>query len=313
MEQERILNEKLKSAAESVEKGLNAYQGNDLLSSLEYLHKAMSIYKKINIAYPNRCDVKDLKEKIETIEQKLGLHVVQEDGKYGYADVDGNIVIPCKWRYALNFSEGLASVTEEYGLTGYINYHGELVIPCVYRCGYSFADGLAYVEVDSNEELLPEIGEYIDIEGSFIGFEMHLDYDQIRLLYETLTMFNLGQYEEAVNRLTPLAEECGVDITPIEQLIRFYEAMGQYDKVVEWCKEAEDDEAFAKFYAWPKLMLGEYYEKGLGVDMDLREAAHWYDMIQIVDDLDEYVIEERNDFYKRHPELLDIIDSQNKI
>ena len=28
---------------------------------------------------------------------------------------------------------------------------------------------------------------------------------------------------------------------PIEQLVRFYEALERYDKVVEWCKKIEED------------------------------------------------------------------------
>ena len=69
-------------------------------------------------------------------------------GIYGFADSDENIIIPYKWSYALNFSEGLAAVTDEKGLSGYINYHGELVIPCIFKKVLPFKNGIANVKLD---------------------------------------------------------------------------------------------------------------------------------------------------------------------
>ena len=45
--------------------------------------------------------------------------VVDENGKYGYVDKKGQLVIPCIWDGASDFSEGLAAVgnSNEKGIT----------------------------------------------------------------------------------------------------------------------------------------------------------------------------------------------------
>lgn len=50
-----------------------------------------------------------------------------KDGKYGYLDLDLNIVIPYKYDLASNFSDGLANVTEN-GVSKFINTKGEVVL-----------------------------------------------------------------------------------------------------------------------------------------------------------------------------------------
>ena len=276
------------------------YSMKDLLSSLDYYHKSLSQYNKLAICGEER-DISQLKENICEAEEKLGLHVVVENEKYGFADKDENIIIPCVWKYAKGFSDGLAPVMNDKGKTDYVNYHGEVVISNVYGNGFPFHDGIAYVKADTEDDMV-DCSYYIDKEGVFFGYDENFTEEQIRTIYETEIMFQFGHYDEAIERLIPVAEQSDIDIMPIEQLVRFYEALERYDKVVEWCKKIEENEIFAEHYAWPKLKLGECYEKGLGVDVDLLEASHWYDKIQMVEDPDEEEIQERNDFFKRHPE-----------
>ena len=66
--------------------------------------------------------------------------------KWGYKDVSGKIVIPCKWKDACNFSEGLAAVQDKDGKWGYIDKTGEVVIPCQWESFRSFSDGLVEVQ-----------------------------------------------------------------------------------------------------------------------------------------------------------------------
>lgn len=281
------------------------YSMKDLLSSLDYYHKSLSQYNKLAIC-GEEWDISQLKENICEAEEKLGLHVVVENDKYGFADKDENIIIPCVWKYAKGFSEGLAPVMNDNGNTDYINYHGEVKISNVYGDGSPFHDGLAYVWAESEDGLV-DSSYYIDKDGVFLGCEYNLSEDQIKTMYEAEIMFLFDHYDEAIERLIPVAEKSFDDIMPLNQLVGFYKALKRYDKVVEWCKKAEENEIFAEHYAWPKLKLGECYEKGLGVDVDLLEASHWYGKIQIVEDPDEEEIQERNDFFKRHPEMIDIV------
>lgn len=45
---------------------------------------------------------------------KEGMTIVKDErGCYGFQDLSGKIVIPCQWKFADNFSEGLARVKDD--------------------------------------------------------------------------------------------------------------------------------------------------------------------------------------------------------
>jgi hypothetical protein len=100
---------------------------------------------------------KKLKE-LENIELKP----IKKDGKYGYIDKTGKVVIPGKWELAANFSEGLAAVKDDNGKYGYIDKMGKLIIPCKWEDAGFFSKGLAPVM----ENLF--ISWYIDKTGKIV-------------------------------------------------------------------------------------------------------------------------------------------------
>jgi hypothetical protein len=53
-----------------------------------------------------------------------GLAAVKKDGKWGYIDTTGAVVIPFQYNYAYSFSEGKAVVSLGEGRTG-TNWEGE--------------------------------------------------------------------------------------------------------------------------------------------------------------------------------------------
>lgn len=68
------------------------------------------------------------------------------DGKYGYIDATGELVIPCKYKKAYPFSEnGLAFVVRDNGLGGYIDKNDRFVIHPIYDSGSTFKFGFAAV------------------------------------------------------------------------------------------------------------------------------------------------------------------------
>jgi WG repeat protein len=83
------------------------------------------------------------------------------DGKFGFMDRSGRIVVEPKYQYAVGFHEGLAAVREN-GLFGFINESGEMVIPPQFRSAFSsvFVDGLAAVAPQN-------VWGYIDRAGKF--------------------------------------------------------------------------------------------------------------------------------------------------
>lgn len=80
---------------------------------------------------------------------------VEKNGKYGYIDMNGELVIPFQYDQAFPFSEnGLAFVVGENGLGGYIDSNNEFIIEPIYDSGSMFKFGFAAVSKD---------GEYIYI------------------------------------------------------------------------------------------------------------------------------------------------------
>lgn len=75
-----------------------------------------------------------------------GLAEVCFDGKYGFIDTAGKPVVQPKFDYARPFMEGLAAVRLE-NKWGFIDAKGHLVIPYSYFDAYGFSNGLAPVAI----------------------------------------------------------------------------------------------------------------------------------------------------------------------
>ncbi len=80
-----------------------------------------------------------------------GLLVVVKNGKYGYIDQNGRLVISTKFEGAQNFSEGLANVLVRENnrlVTKYINRQGQYVwnLPANISNGFNFKEKLALVQ-----------------------------------------------------------------------------------------------------------------------------------------------------------------------
>jgi hypothetical protein len=92
---------------------------------------------------------------------------VQRDGKWGFLDLTGKIVIAPRFESAYCFYEGLAAVRLN-GKWGFIDPTGKLVIPAEYTSLSSFSDGLASVFIDGPTP--PErVYGYIDKTGQMIN------------------------------------------------------------------------------------------------------------------------------------------------
>jgi hypothetical protein len=73
------------------------------------------------------------------------------------------LVIPCKYRSAAWFSEGLSAVTENYNDYGYIDKTGKVVIPFNFKNAYSFEKGKAKVQdADRQWRKIDKTGKYIE-------------------------------------------------------------------------------------------------------------------------------------------------------
>jgi hypothetical protein len=73
------------------------------------------------------------------------LFPIEKDGKWGFMDGGGRVVIPARFDSAADFSEGLARVTVG-GKPGFINTYGEAVFTPKFDSVGDFHEGLAYAE-----------------------------------------------------------------------------------------------------------------------------------------------------------------------
>ena len=82
-----------------------------------------------------------------------GYAAVKNNGKWGYIDVNGNVMIEFKFDDALSFSKHLAAVKQD-GLWGYISLAGHIVIEPSFIEARSFSDGCAPVLTERGWQII---------------------------------------------------------------------------------------------------------------------------------------------------------------
>ena len=73
------------------------------------------------------------------------------NGKYGFIDQSGKLLIPCRWESVETFSSGMAAVKDVNKKWGYINTTGKIVIPCKWSGVQLFQGETAKVKDNSNK------------------------------------------------------------------------------------------------------------------------------------------------------------------
>jgi hypothetical protein len=113
-----------------------------------------------------------------------------ENGKYGYTNNDGKIIIAPIYAYAHEFSEGLAAVNlydaedgfGSYVAWGFIDSTGKVIIPFKYMNANLFSEGLAGVMLDRRWGFINAKGEEV-IPFMFDGIKSFKDGLAIVSLY----------------------------------------------------------------------------------------------------------------------------------
>ena len=92
------------------------------------------------------------------------LTYIKKDGKYGFADKSGKVVIPSEWKLTDIFDNGLAIVQDNNGKYGFIDTRGRIVIPCQWMAASRFHDGFARVQNNNGKYgFINKNGEWKDI------------------------------------------------------------------------------------------------------------------------------------------------------
>ena len=89
-----------------------------------------------------------------------GLAAVESNGKWGYIDKNGNIIVPFKYESASLFLEKLAAVKLR-GKWGFIDKQDNLVIPLKYEDAWSFFEGLATVKLKGKYGFINKDGNVV--------------------------------------------------------------------------------------------------------------------------------------------------------
>ncbi|MDH6308617.1 hypothetical protein M2451_000928 [Dysgonomonas sp. PFB1-18] len=106
---------------------------------------------------------------------------VRVDGKWGYADSQDNIVIPCQYDYACFFESGIAQVrlNDKWGI---IDQRNRFKIPCIYSLIVPFADGRFKVYLNNKSGVLDGDGKEV----------IPVIYDHIGPLEDNMAKIKLG-------------------------------------------------------------------------------------------------------------------------
>ncbi|MBX7203791.1 MAG: WG repeat-containing protein [Bacteroidia bacterium] len=167
-----------------------------------------------------------------------------DNGKWGFKDEQGNIVLPAKYLDANDFKEGLALVSAKKYLYGYIDQSGKIIIPMMYTSCGNFENGMARVKYDgkagfidkTGKEVIPCIYEEInnfreDLAGARLngkwGFIDKSGKEVVPFKYESVGYFAEGLAYAELNSKYGFIDKTGKEIIPFS----FDDARGFSDGV----------------------------------------------------------------------------------
>ena len=100
------------------------------------------------------------KEYVHVNEVACGLSLVEKDGKHGYVNKDGKLVIPLKYDEGMNFVDGRAGIMIG-NLWGFVDTTGNEFVRPQYSEVYSFNEGMAAVSKGENWGFINEEGALV--------------------------------------------------------------------------------------------------------------------------------------------------------
>lgn len=128
-----------------------------------------------------------------------GLSPVLKEGKCGFMNKKGEIVIKPEYDSVYGFNEGIA-LAEKEGKWGYIDRNGKVLIPFEYEWADQFSEGLAGVKKDGKFGYIDKTGE--------VAIPFGLEFDYIDIFQEGLARVMTGKGEvQNVQRLENESDE----------------------------------------------------------------------------------------------------------
>ncbi|GBR74620.1 protein WG repeat motif [Candidatus Termititenax aidoneus] len=109
-----------------------------------------------------------------------GIFIVVKDKKWGVLDINGNVVVECKYEDIYKYSSAYAIHVQLDGKWGVINGKGETIVKCLYD-SIAVNSDYFFVKIDDKWGILNREGKtiikcsYNDIKQSYGGFWVQLD------------------------------------------------------------------------------------------------------------------------------------------
>lgn len=131
------------------------------MQGVRYSEKFAVIRRGDEYSYLNINRVNAYKTTFENARNfSTGLAAVQLQGKWGYINTRGAVVIEPRFEAALDFQSNRAPVRDASGKWGYIDRTGDLIIPCQYDEAQVFRCDYALVRQGSNWGLVDSSGRF---------------------------------------------------------------------------------------------------------------------------------------------------------
>lgn len=157
--------------------------------------------------------------------------VVRKDGRYGYIDVSGRLVIPVKYQDAGSFSAGLAPVCL-YGKYGYVDKSGEMVVPFKYSYAFPFSEGLAAVELNGKVAYIGPDGKTVIPYMLDSGKPFKDGIAEVTVDGQTKYMDKVGNIFDEVSEA--FSSFSGFARHMIEEKVNAWQKKGRYEKTADW-------------------------------------------------------------------------------
>lgn len=113
---------------------------------------------KFTLQYPEYPFMNELRSDFDLATTRY--YPVEENGKWGFINEDGQLAIIPEYNWVENFSDGMAMVGMEEGVT-FIDKSGHRISDAAYDDAYPFASGYAVVEINGNLGIINRLGEWV--------------------------------------------------------------------------------------------------------------------------------------------------------
>lgn len=157
------------------------------------------------------------------------LAVVRQGDRWGFIDKVGNFAVPLNFECALSFSEGLAAV-EQNGKWGFIDKTGHFVIPCTYEDASSFENGLAFVRQNDERFFVDKYGNHYENKSQALA----AFHDKFDMPFSLFVESQLGTLEtflaaRSMTLLTPEALQ-----SQVEKEVAQWQQKGEFETTAMW-------------------------------------------------------------------------------